>query len=297
MSAGTAPLSGVEITGGNPPQADPLDRLSSALRRYDRRRRMQQTAAWMPRALASALVVGAALAIGARLRPLLPNSQIALIALGAVLAAAALCLILVWARRTMPITLARRFDLDFDLRERVSTALALSAGQIRTLDWLAERQIADAGDSAFQASEHLAERLPLPFRLRDWLAVVLLLILLLALLILPNPQADALARSGALDAALADAAQTLEQIAEDVAADSTLDAEARQALLEELRRQITALENPDMTAEEAFAALSETSSALQERADELGQSSAQSQAALEQMARTLRQAGGSGESG
>ncbi|MBL8131326.1 MAG: hypothetical protein JNL42_05680, partial [Anaerolineae bacterium] len=64
-------VSKVEITGGSLPEADPLDRLSSALRRYDRRRRMQQTAVWMPRALAAALVVGVALAVGARLRPLL----------------------------------------------------------------------------------------------------------------------------------------------------------------------------------------------------------------------------------
>ncbi|MBK8024640.1 MAG: hypothetical protein IPK19_25255 [Chloroflexi bacterium] len=257
---------------------------------------MQRTVAWLPRALLIALAMGIGLAVAARMRPLLTNGQVGLIALGMAVGAIVLCLLVIWLRRAPTQALARRLDLDFDLRERVSTALALIAGEIRTVAWLAERQIADAADKASTALGRLEERLPLPFRLRDWLAAIALLVTLLVLLILPNPAADALERSGALDSAIAEAGQTLEQIAEEVAADPALDAEERQALLEELRRQIEALENPEVSPEEAFAALSEMSAEFQEQSEGLAQRSGQTQETLEQMAEALREATG-GEAG
>jgi hypothetical protein len=275
--------------------ADPTQALTSAVHRFDRRKKTQQTLLWLPRGLTIALLIGVMMAVAARLRPLLTNSQIALFAAGVVVAAVVICMAVVWGRRKSAIALAQRFDIDFDLHERVSTALELNSGRIEAPDWLAADQIADAEATTAAALTNLNSRLPLKFVRRDWVMVILLGIAIALLLALPNPQADALSRNAAVDAAIAEAAETLEEVAEDVAADPSLDATERQSLLEDLRQRIEGLQNQEVTPEEAFASLSEASAELQEQSDQLGSRSGASQAALERTAENLRDAGFGGE--
>lgn len=271
--------------------ADPTQELTSAVRRFDRRQRAQQTVMWLPRGLMAALLIGIAVAVIARLRPLLTNMQVAWFVVGVGIAAIFICLVVIWARRRSQIALARHFDLDFGLRERVSTALELHAGQIRAPEWLAAEQIADAQATATEAALHVKDRLPLPISLRDWLVVILLAAVVAVLLILPNPAADALSRDAAVAEAINDAAADLQNAAEDIAADPSLEAQERQALLEDLRQRIDSLQDPNITPEEAFASLSEASAEFQEHADALGTRSQAAQNALQQAADSLRQAG------
>lgn len=282
--------------------ADPIRLLVSAVGQFDRRRKTQQTLTWLPRALAIALGIGVLVALIARTRPSFTNPQIMLIALAAGVAAAVVCMVGVWARRGSLIASAQRFDLDFDLRERVSTALELSSGRIRADEQLAALQIADAGAHAHDAITHLRDRMPLRTDTRDLIVVLVLLVTLAVLLLLPNPQAEALNNGAAVNAAMDQAAETLREAAETVAADTNLTAEQRQALLQDLRRNIQALEDPNVTPQQAFAVLSETAADLQESADAASQeaqaaqqaaaaSQVAAQRALEQAAQALRDGG------
>src|SRR5690606_7477030 len=94
----------------------------------------------------------------------------------------------IWLWRRPSIESARRFDIDFRLNERVSTALELGAGRIRSSDEIAARQLEDARVKAGAVS--IRERLPLIVKWRDWLIVTLLLAALIALLMLPNVQTE-----------------------------------------------------------------------------------------------------------
>ena len=127
---------------------------------------------------------------------------------------------------------ARHFDLEFGLRERLSTALELMSGRLRTHPEIEARQIADA---LFHARQIKAKRtIELDFRRRE-LALLLALWLALALMIaLPllsgdYPAADA--TSPAVEAAQED----IREIIETVAKDSDLSDIDRRDLLESLR--------------------------------------------------------------
>jgi len=274
------------------PDSPVVPTLLDAVRRYDQRRRAQTLLTWLPRALAIALTLTLVTAIAARLRPLLTAPQLVMIAGIASIAAVAVVIAVAWGRRVAPLVSARRFDLAFALDERVSTALALHAGQISAPQWMMQRQISGAADHAARALVRIRQTMPLPFAVREWGVVLAIGVALALLLILPNPMAEALSRNDALDSAIAAAADELESIAETIAADSTLTTEERRNLLETLRSQIDALAEPDITPEQAFAGLSQTSADLRARADAAGQRAASTRDALQRAADALRAADG-----
>ncbi len=263
--------------------------LTQTVKQWDQRLRLRQSLLWLPRSLVPGLVLGSVIALVARLRPLLLPEQIALIAAVGVGLGVVVMLIAVWLWRRAPLTSARRFDLLFRLNERVSTALEISAGSIHTNDELAQRQLEDARASA--SAVRVGDHLPLTLRRNDWLTVLALLLLLVLLLLLPNPQTAALAQASAQQTAITDAAETLRDLTETTAADAGLSDAERQALLEQLRSATNTLEQPNVTPEEAFAALSDVQSSLQDRADDLNRQASANQAALQQAADALRQAG------
>lgn len=259
--------------------------LERAVRSWDRRWRMRETLLWLPRSLIPGLLAGILIAIISRLRPwLLPTQILSLTAAAIALGLIAL-LGIVWLRPRPVLQAARRFDLLFGLDERVSTALELLSGRIRADDAIGGMQIDDARRRA--QAVRPAAALPLRLPGRDWLLVLALLGAFGLLVWLPNPQADVLAGQSAERAAIEDAAETLRDAAEQVATDPILQTAEREALLQALDTSIKTLEQPNISPEEAFAALSDAQSALRRQADLFNQQLNTRAAAMNRAAEAL----------
>ncbi len=258
------------------------------VRGWDRRLRVQQAAAWLPRAVLPGLVLGVLVAVVSRLRPWLLPEQIVLAAGAAVVVGTGLMLlaVAVWPRPLL--VAARHFDRLFGLQERVSTALELLEGRLRVDGSLAARQLDDAWARA--QAVRAADALPLVFRWREWGVALALLAVLLVLVLLPNPQAGAVVQASAQQVALADAAEDLKALIEEIASNTALTPEQREQILKALETSINTLQEPNVTPEEAFASLSDTQAALENQADRLNEQSAAQQAAMEAAAEALRRA-------
>ena len=248
------------------PHKPKADELSLILSNWENRWELRQLTRTLPRALIAAaslcLIVGGVGYWQFGLRA----AQLLLIAL--VLSGAAALLNLV-TTLVFPRSLtqrARYFDLEFGLRERLSTALELMSGRLRTHPEIEARQIADA---LFHARQIKAKRsIDLDFRRRE-LALLLCLWLALALMIgLPllsgeYPTADA--TSPAVEAAQED----IREIIETVAKDSDLTDVDRRDLLEDLEIALERLETRDISDEEAFATMSQLQAQLEEMQQQL----------------------------
>src|SRR4030095_10034836 len=88
-------------------------------------------------------------------------------------------LIAVWLWPRPSLTAARRFDVQFGLRERVSTAMELIDGRIRANDELRVLQVDDAWTTA--RSVRASESLPLIWHWREWTGVLALAVVLVLL--------------------------------------------------------------------------------------------------------------------
>lgn len=233
------------------PSSDSAALLTDLVGRWERRLRLTQMVRGLPIALAGGLAIACVLAGIARLRPLL--AQPALIAACAGLVGSVLIGLLaaVWLPRRPVIASAQRFDRLFGLDERVSTALELLNGRIRAADALTAAQIEDARYSARAA--RVTEHLPVRHDARAWLAAFVLLAALITLIALPNPQA----------AAIAEAAAALQTITAEVADETALTDAQRDDLLRTLDANRTILQQPGITPQEAFAAVTEVQSSLQ----------------------------------
>jgi hypothetical protein len=274
-------------------QIDTHHSLNTLVRGWNRRLRLRQTTLWLPFSLAAGLGAGVVMLLFARTRPWLPNEQIILITAVLVVASVLAMLVgvwMVWLSRRTRVQSAQRFDLLFNLRERVSTALELGEGRIHANDELTDLQLRDAWDTAQNVNARA--HLPLVWNWRAWLGVALLLGAFIVLLLIPNPQSEAANSTAATQVAIEEATDELERITQDVASDTELTAEQRESLLEELEKSTDVLQEPEVEPEQALAALSNAESELQERADELGQSAEEQRAAMEQAAEALREMSG-----
>lgn len=268
--------------------------LTGMVRQWDRRLRLQQTVYWLPRILMPGLVVGIILAVISRIRPWLVAQEILTITIILTAFSLVVGVVAIWLWRRSLIRAARRFDVLLNLDERISTALELLEGRIRANDELLSLQIEDARLQARAA--HVRDRLPLRPRGREWGMVALLVALLALLLLLPNPQAELAAQSAEQTAAIEQAAEELRQITEEVAANSELSDPEREQLLEVLETSTEVLQQENVTPEEAFAAISEAQSALQNQADIFNQRVTTAQGALNAAAEQLRDLPGSTQS-
>jgi hypothetical protein len=241
---------------------------------------------WLPRALALSLVCGTAAAFVSHLRPWLVTEQIALVTAGLAALSVITMILLIWLKPRPLLTSARRFDLRFGLKERVSTALELLAGDIQANEELKRLQIDDALRIA--ADVRPREQIPIRARRRDWTAVVALLGVLALLLIVPNPQAAAVEAGNAQNAAIADAADTLRDITRDIATDPNLNAGDRQNLLQALQSAVDILDQPDIRPEEALAAISNAESLMRQTGERLREQNSATASSLESTAELLR---------
>jgi len=228
--------------------------LARHLHRWERRQRWQRTWLWLPRSLLPGLVAGLALMLWTRLRSLVPATELWLP--GAVLAAVGLLLLLlhIWLRPRPPLSLARKFEQEFALGERLSTALELIEGRIHSSAELAARQVEDARARA--RAVDVAARLPLRSDRRAWALVLLALLAFALLLRLPVPGAPAAGQEAAQEAAIDAAAAAVERLGAELERDSELPGELRRQLQQELERTATMLGEQALSPAGAVGALS-----------------------------------------
>jgi hypothetical protein len=251
--------------------ADPyLSRIYDGLRAWHNRLRVQQSVRWAPRGLAVGLLAAALVAGAGRIWPLMGRA--ALIRLSVLLAGIGIlaALVIVWAWRRPMLALARRFDLLFGLRERLSTAVEIVEGGLRVeSETLAEAQRARAAGSI----ESVDVRRALPIRLdwRDWAVPVVALGALVAAIALPNPQEAVLEEQAALEEAVLEQLMMLEELRDEALADESLTEAERTVVVEQLDEAIETLSQEGVTPEEAMAALD----AAEQELRDLGQTSAE----------------------
>ena len=246
---------------------------------WDRWLRLGQTVRGAPFVLGMALCVGIIIAIASRLRPWLQASEIALATAALALVSLVILALAVWLWPRPLIVSARRFDRLFHLKERTSTALELMGGSVSTSDEFMRHQLDDAFLHA--SAVRPREQLPLQTDGRVWLLPALLAVSLALLLWLPNPQSENLSSETAREAAIEAAEETLRDITRDVAADPDLNDTDRSQLLEALQSVIDILDQPNVTTEEALAAISSAETTLSQAGQQLQQQAAAAQSGLE----------------
>ena len=245
------------------------------------RLRMAESLVWGPWGAAVGLGMGLLLALAARLWPLLMTRTLAGLAGLLALAGTMVGLMIVWLRpRPLP-RLARLFDRRFDLAERLTTAVEIGGGHLRTTPAMATAQLADTLDAAARVDPRTL--LPLRASRRALGALVVLTAALALSFYLPNPQEDVLLQRAAVSAAIDEQIEELEAAQEKVAQVEGLTEAERETLLQALEEAIEALKNPQLVGapEEAVAALSEAEQALTELQDP---GAANTQAGLERAA-------------
>jgi hypothetical protein len=259
--------------------------LIAHLRRWERRRRLRDTVLWAPRGVLGGLLLAALVAIAARLRPLLTNEELAIVAAALALAGLLTALLGVWLPQRSLLGQARYADAALGLRERTSTAIELAHGSLAAPAMLGREQLADA----LQAAEGADARagLPLTFKRQDWLLLLLAALLVGAAVYLPNAQGEILSAQRALAAAIEEQADSLEALIEEIEENDALAEAQREEMLEPLTAALDELEQGNLTREEAVAALSQAeaemrdlrashdTAALQRTLDEAGQPLAQ----------------------
>ncbi len=239
-----------------------FDTLRLHLRRWDGRRRRQEFLRALPRVLLAGLLATGLLALLARSRPLLTQGELALVAAGLLVLSVTAAAAVVWFRPRALAEAARIADRQFALRERATTAVEIHSGRLNVAPDLVGRQLDDTLMAA--AAVDPTRQLPLTSRPADWLLPLAVLAALLALLWLPNPQETALREQRAVAEIVAEQTATLSALAEEIAADETLTEAQREALQSPLDEAIAALARPNLTREEAVAALSQAGSELRD---------------------------------
>ncbi len=264
----------------------PRATLTTLLQRWERRQRWQRTWMGLPRSLLPGLALGLALLLWSRLRFGTPAEGF--LPAMALLAGSGLMLLLarIWLPPRPTLALARKFEQDFGLSERLSTALELMEGRIHSSAELTPLQIADAGNRARDVD--VTRQMPLRSDRRAWATLALLLLAIGLVTRLPAPSVPTDEQEVAQEAAIDEAAAAVERISEEVASDTALPAELRQQLQRELERSQALLGQEALSPEEAFAALSESAEQFEQQALALEESIRQQMQALA----NAQQAGG-----
>jgi hypothetical protein len=235
---------------------------------------------WSVRGLAVGLAVALGISLVARLTPLQPLPVLIGIAVACALlaAGAGMGAGLLWPRGRL--AAARYFDRVFGLAERTSAALELAHGPNGTPGWLIEQQWADAAQAA--RGVRASQRLPAWAGSRvDAGLPVFLLIALVVSLALPNPQQQVLAQQQAVQQAITEQAQKIEDLKKQIEENPNLTEAQKEELTRPLDDAQEKLQEPNLTEEQAQQALAEAQQELQQLQDPNA----------EQQAQQLQQAG------
>lgn len=258
-----------------------MDELRESIRAWSRRARLQHSVSLVFFGLACGLGIALLIALASRVFPLM--STPALVGLSIALAVTGLVAAFAypWLRhaRTQPMQWARVFDQRFGLQERTSTALEISEGNLSVKNDLirnVQRRDADRVVESVDARKLM----PLRISRRDAVVSLVFLIALVIALLLPNPQQQVLAQREQLRQTIAQQIEQLEQ-AKQMIENSALSDPQKQAAIQALEEARRKLEDPNITPEEALAAINEAQSQLDALNDQ----------AAQQQAEDLRRAG------
>ena len=242
------------------------DQLTQQIAKWRSRRRWYNAVIWIPRGVLAALLAAVGLATVARLRPLLTNQELAIIAGGiAVVGFLISITALFWHQESLGLE-AAYFDRLFQLKERVSTAVEIQNGNLTTTPEIADAQLQDTLKNAVRVNFTIA--LPLKLNRRDVFLLLIALGLLIAAITLDNPQETVLQTRRAVSTAIEDQAAALEALAQEVQQNPNLNDEQAAEILEPVTDALAELQNNTLSQEEAMAVLSEAEADLRALSNE-----------------------------
>jgi len=229
------------------------DQLIRLLKGWERWRRVASLPVWLVRGALVGFVVMLLLALVSRVRPIFTPAQLAIaLALTTVIALSGAALLVMGWRRSN-VRIARYFDHLFGLQERISTALELYAANAEgTLPAL---QTDDALTRAAKFDARAA--LPLRIKWREAVGALALCAVCLFAIYAPNPQTTALAQQAAISSAIQQQIAKIEQIKQQIQADTRLSTQDKAALTQLLDEAAQRLAQPGITRAEAVATLND----------------------------------------
>jgi hypothetical protein len=243
-----------------------LREIDDSLSGWLRRLRLREAMQWAVRGLAVGLAAGLGLSLVGRLAPWQPLPVLIALSVTLAILGALLALVIAYFWPRPRLAAARYFDRVLGLAERTSAALELAQQPERAPEWLTREQWADAAQASRNAA--VRQRLPLwAVSRRDGLLVLVLLAVLTASLALPNPQEAVLAQQQLVQQAIAQQAEQIESLIEQIENNPNLTEAQKEELtkpLEEARQQ---LQQPNLTEEQAQQALAEAQQELRELQD------------------------------
>ncbi|MBN1681902.1 MAG: hypothetical protein JW966_16615 [Anaerolineae bacterium] len=239
--------------------------LTRRVHSWERRLRVARSALWVPRGIILGLVISVFVAGLARLRPWLLPEQLVMIAAALIALGGLSILAAIWLLPQVTLKAARHFDRRFALKERVSTALELTQGTIPFPEPLAEYQLSDAVHSAQHVN--LSTLLPIRVRAKEIVLLLLLAGLLVYLLLADNPYVDKLRAEREWQNTINSQITELEEEIEAIEANESLSEAEQNALTQPLEQAIDILEQPNVSQQEAVAALAEAGQSLENASD------------------------------
>jgi hypothetical protein len=257
------------------------------LNRWETRWRLRRIVLYMPRVLMAAIGIGIIVTVLLGLFRVLTPTMMAAVISGSIVAVVIIASSALGLFGKSGMDIARQFDKAFGLQERISTALELLDGRIKSAPELAELQIADAISRARDVDPR--KHIKIEVNWLEWFGVLVLalvLALILGLYILFGAPPDASA--AATQSAIQQAADDVRDITEEVATNSTLTDEERSNLLETLEVALDDLSQDEATAEDGFVAMSELEADLSALAEEIGNETSADSSALAAAAEALQ---------
>jgi len=258
--------------------------LDTVLSAWESRYKLRVLSKQLPRAIIVGLVISMVIGVIGYSQRLILAQNLAVITL-AVTGISGLLTVLYTQLFPRPRDLsARYFDIEFGLKERMSTALELLDGRIQTHPEIESIQISDALVHAHEVDPN--ESITMDFRPVEWIAMAVLLLGMLAMILVPmlvGQDIPAQTPSPAVQAARED----VRDITESIATDTDLSELDREELLEALEIALDRLEEEDISDEEAFAAMSQLESQIEEVENELQDGINLDQSSLESASEAL----------
>jgi hypothetical protein len=265
---------------------NPRNELEQLLQQWESRWRLKRLVLYLPRVLLLAFGLGILVALVVGILRLVPASVMLMLVIGLSSATMiALSIFFGFFSRT-GIERARKFDALFGLQERLATTFELLDGRIKTVEELADLQLHDTLHKAQDIDPKKLIRLE--WRKWEWFGAMLaglLLVLILGLMFLLNSVAGGMGADTQL--AIEAAADTTGETIELIGTDTTLTDEDRESLIDSAEATLAELQNPETSAEDAFAAMSELESDLTAQAQEIREDIDNSQAGLSSASASL----------
>jgi len=252
-----------------------MEELRDSIRKWSRRARLQRSVALVFFGLACGLGIAVIIALASRVFPLIDSVPLIILSVVLAIVGALVAVLLPWVRhlRTSPLQWARRFDTEFALQERVSTALEINEGNLTVKnDTVRTLQRSDASHSVEGVDARA--RLPLRISRRDALVALGFALMLAVAIALPNPQQQILAQREELRKTIEQQIEQLDQ-AKQTIEQSALSADQKKLAMDALEEARRKLSDPNVTPEEAMAAINEAQSTLDALNDQAAQQQAQ----------------------